>query len=74
MSVSNAADVVGRLPEEFDDWPDGARRAYLEASLNREALLDMVARRAGLSGANGELTKYQLASIAVELGTGERDV
>lgn len=73
MTLSTATDVTEGFPEGFGGWPDGARRAYLEASLDREALLDMVARRAGLSGANGELTKYQLASIAVELGGGERD-
>lgn len=74
MTLSSATDVTEGLPDGFGDWPDGARCAYLEASLDRERLLNVVAQRAGLSGANGELTKGQLARIAVELGGGGRDV
>lgn len=65
-----AGGSVRQLPDGFGDWPAGARRAYLEASLDRAELLDLVAVRAGLCGAGGDLTKYQLARIAVELRGG----
>lgn len=70
MSVSAASTKTEGLPDGFGEWPVGARRAYLEASLDRDALLDLVAERAGLSGAGGEPTKYELARIAVALANG----
>lgn len=73
MMAAAAGESVDTLPEGFDDWPAGARRAYLEATLDRRELLDLVADRAGLAGGNGDLTKYHLATIAVELGGGARE-
>lgn len=70
MNAATVDETGSELPVGFAGWPKGARRAYLEATLDRDELLELVADRAGLAGASGELTKYQLSAVAVELGGG----
>lgn len=62
------------LPDEWNAWPEDARRAYLAATLDRGELLALVACRASVDrDALGEdrVRKGGLARLAVALDGGE---